>query len=40
MDVEQDLARLLKGEIQMHTETEAIKQRLEAAADYEDNACY
>jgi hypothetical protein len=40
MDVEQDLTRLIRAEIEMHTVTEALKQRLEAAADYDDAACY
>ena len=40
MDVESDLARLLKAEVDLHIETEELKQRLESARDFEKKAAY
>ena len=34
IDVEQDLARLFKKEVEMHNESETVKQRLESMDDY------
>ena len=40
MDVEQDLSRLIKAEVDLHIETEELKQKLESARDFEKNAAY
>lgn len=40
MDVEQDLARLLRSEVELHQETEALKQRLESSRDFAPDAAY
>jgi hypothetical protein len=34
LDVEQDLSRLLKMEVAIHAESEALKQRFESYMDY------
>ena len=40
MDVEQDLMRLFLAEIELHRETETLKQHLETCLDYDQEACY
>lgn len=40
LDVEQDLSRLLKMEVMMHRETEALKQLLESHLDHTPQGAY
>lgn len=40
LDVEQDLSRLIKMEVALHRETEALKQLLESHLDYTPEAAY
>lgn len=40
IDVEQDLSRLFKKEIEYHIETELLKQRLESMEDWSPEAVY
>ena len=40
LDVEQDLSRLIKMEVMLHRETEALKQIMESHMDYSPQAAY